>query len=276
MKETTINLDLNNSQMIYSQLWETETQTKGVLVLVHGFGEHSGRYSNHFAEHFLNKGFSIVTFDLPGHGKSGGKRGHIGNAIDISALVSSGIKYAKRIYPDLPTFLYGHSFGGMIVLWYAIQSKPDLNGVISTSPLLRLHDPVPPNKLALVRIMNKILPSHIVDNDLRREMLSRDKQVINQYNIDPLVHGDASVRSGMFILEKGRYVSENAKKLDLPTLVMVGSADKIVSVPVIHDFCRQAKNCKEKIWDKLFHEIHNEPEKENVMQFASKWLSAHM
>ena len=218
-------------------MWEPENPPKGVIVLVHGFGEHSGRYGTHFAEHFSKEGFSIITFDLLGHGKTGGKRGHINKFEDILKLISAGISFSKKEYTGLPIFLYGHGFGGMIVLFYSIQEEPVLNGVIATSPLLKLYGTIPSKKLTLINIMNKIYPSFTLDNELNREMLSRDSSVVDRYNADPLVHGDASVRSAMYIIEKGTFVRDNAEKVPLPTLVMYGSSDRIVSVTAIHDFC---------------------------------------
>jgi alpha-beta hydrolase superfamily lysophospholipase len=257
-------------------MWEPENPPKGVIILVHGLGEHIGRYSTHFADHFSNEGFSILTFDLPGHGKSGGKRGHIKDYEDFNKLLSAGISYAKNKYPSLPIFLYGHSLGGLIVLEYSIQIKSAINGVIVSAPVLDVNEPIPPVKLALAKIMNKISPSFTLDSGLNRNMLSRDKSVIERYNADPLVHGHTSARMGMFIIEKGAFVLNNAKKVSLPTLIMVGSAEGIVSKKAIHDFCEKSDKCSEKIWTDLYHELHNEPEKMNILKFTTEWIAGHM
>ena len=257
-------------------MWEPENLPKGVIVLVHGLGEHSGRYNTHFADHFLNEGFSILTFDLPGHGKSGGKRGHIEQYEDFDKLLSAGISYAKNKYPSLPIYLYGHSLGALIVLEYSIQIKPSINSVIASAPVLDVNEPIPPFKLALAKVMDKFFPSFTLDSGINRNMLSSDKGVIEKYNADPLVHGYTSARMGMYIIEKGEFVLNNAKKVSLPTLVMVASADGIVSKKAIHDFCEQSDKCSEKIWAGFYHEIHNEPEKENVLEYTSKWIADHM
>ncbi len=276
MKTSVINLEYNSGDKIFSQLWEPENPPKGVIVLVHGLGEHSGRYSTHFADHFSNEGLSIITFDLPGHGKSGGKRGHINTYEDFNKLLSAGISYAKKKYPSLPFFLYGHSLGGLIALDYSIQHKPVINGVIVSAPVLDVNEPIPPVKLVLAKMMNKFFPSFTLDSGLNRNMLSRDKSVIERYNDDPLVHGYTSARMGMYIIEKGAFVRNNAKKISLPTLVMVGSAEGIVSREAIHDFCEQSDKCTEKIWAGLYHELHNEPEKMSVLKFTTEWIADHM
>ncbi len=276
MKITDISLEYNSSYKISSQIWESENPLKGVIVLVHGLGEHSSRYGTHFADHFSNEGFSILTFDLPGHGKSSGKRGHIEQYEDLNKLVSAGISYAKKKYTSLPIFSYGHSLGGLIVLEYSIQIKPVINGVIASAPVLDVKEPIPPVKLALANIMNNIFPSFILDSGLNRNMLSSDKSIIERYNADPLVHGHTSSRMGMYIIEKGTFVRDNAKKISLPTLVMVGSAEGIVSKKAIHDFCEQADKCSEKIWPNFYHELHNEPDKKIVFEYTSNWISDHM
>jgi len=276
VKIININLENNSGYKISSQMWKPENPPRGVIVLVHGLGEHSGRYSTHFADHFSNEGFSILTFDLPGHGKSSGKRGHIEHYEDFIKLVSAGISYAKNEYPPLPIFLYGHSLGGLIVLEYAIQTKPVLNGVIASAPVLDINKPIPPVKLALANTMNKIFPSFTLDNGLNRNMLSRDKNVIKEYNSDPLVHGHTSSRMGMYMIEKGAFVRENAKMVSIPTLVMVGSAEGIVSKKAIHDFCKQSDKCSEKIWTNFYHELHNEQEKKKVLIYTSEWITDHM
>jgi len=273
---TNINLQPIIGCKIFSQLWESGKRPKGVIVLIHGLGEHIGRYSTHFADYYLKDGFSIITFDLPGHGKSGGKKGHINHYDDFNKLISEGISFAKNKYPNLPVFLYGHSLGGLIVLNYSIREKPEINGVIATAPVLDVYKPISPVKIALARIMNWIFPSFSLDSGLDRSMLSRDKDVIEKYNTDPLVHGYTSSRLGMFIIEKGEFVRMNAKNINVPTLVMVGSDDKIVSKKAIDDFCKQSEIINENIWPGFYHEIHNEAKNIDIFKFTSKWIMEHM
>ena len=276
MKTISIALEAKSSYQIFSQLWEAEKTVEGVIVLIHGLGEHSGRYNTHFANYFLNEGFSILSFDLPGHGKSGGQRGHIKDYDDFDELVSAGISYAKNKYPSLPIFIYGHSLGGLIALEYSIQVNPDINGLIASAPVLDIFEPIHPAKLILAKIINAVFPSFSLDSGLNRNMLSRDKSVIERYNADPLVHGHTSAKMGMYIIEKGEFVRNNANKVSVPTLVMIGSAEEIVSKKAIHDFCDQSYNCVEKIWTGLYHELHNEPENLSVLKFTSEWIDSHL
>jgi len=275
LKTINITLETNINYQIFSQLWESEMPVESVIILIHGLGEHSGRYDTHFANYFLREGFSILSFDLPGHGKSDGQRGHIKDYDDFDELISAGISYAKNKYPSLPIFIYGHSLGGLIALEYSVQVNPDINGVIASAPVLDVFEPINPAKLVLAKIMNKAFPSFSLDNGIDRNMLSRDKNVIERYNADPLVHGRTSARTGMYVIEKGEIVRNNANKVSVPTLIMVGSADEIVSKKAIHDFCNNSKNCEEKIWAGFYHEIHNEPNNLSVLEFASEWMASN-
>ena len=275
MKTSSIILEANSSYQIFSQIWEPENPAKGIIILVHGLGEHSDRYCTHFAHYFSNKGYSILTFDLPGHGKSSGKKGHIKEYDDFDELISAGISYVRDKYPTLPIFVYGHSLGGLIALEYSIQVKPNINGVIASAPVLDVYEPIHPVKLLLAKIMNTVFPSFSLDSGLNRNMLSRDKSVIERYNADPLIHGRSSARMGMYIVEKGEFVRNNASKVSVPTLIMVGSAEGIVSKKSIHDFCEQSEICSEKIWNGLYHELHNEPEYLSVLEFTSEWIDSY-
>ena len=275
MTTSKINLENINGTQIYSQLWEPKNKVAGVIILVHGLGEHADRYGTHFAKYFNDKKYAIVTFDLPGHGKSGAKRGQIKQADDFRKLVSSSIAYAKTKYPNLPIFIYGHSLGGLIALESLIRNKPEINGAIITAPVIDVNEPIPPIKLFLAKVMDKLFPSFALDSGLKRNLLSRDVNVVNAYNSDPLVHGKTSSRLGMYIINTGSFVRENAEKVSIPTFVMVGSAEGIVSKNAIDTFCKNSELCEEKEWPGLYHELHNEPEKNDVLDSAFNWMEKH-
>jgi alpha-beta hydrolase superfamily lysophospholipase len=275
MTTSKINLENINGTQIYSQLWEPKNKVAGVIILVHGLGEHADRYGTHFAKYFNDKKYAIVTFDLPGHGKSGAKRGQIKQADDFRKLVSSSIAYAKTKYPNLPIFIYGHSLGGLIALESLIRNKPEINGAIITAPVIDVNEPIPPIKLFLAKVMDKLFPSFALDSGLNRNLLSRDVNVVNAYNSDPFVHGKTSSRLGMYIINTGAFVRENAEKVSIPTFVMVGSAEGIVSKNAIDTFCKNSELCEEKEWPGLYHELHNEPEKNDVLDSAFNWMEKH-
>jgi len=261
---------------IYASKWLVEEKPEAIIVMVHGLGEHIGRYK-HVANFFNKHQIAFYGFDHRGHGKSSGKRGHIpGNNFVISDI-NKIIDIAKNENPDTPIFLYGHSMGGSMVLFYSLKSHPDVNGVICTSPGLGAGEPIPPPKLFLAKILKTLAPSMTLDNGLDVNNLSHNPQVIKDYKEDPLVHPMISARLAMDIFSNGDYVIENAAKWSIPLLLMVGTEDHIVSQEKIHLFVDKApKNLLTfKEFSGLYHEIHNEYENEQVFNFIMEWIKLH-
>ena len=219
----------NEGEKMFSQKWLTDGQTKAVVVLVHGLGEHIGRY-NHVAK-FLNQNqISVYGFDHRGHGKSSGKRGHIGSNQFFMSDIDHMIAEAKKENPEIPIFIYGHSLGGNMVFYYALSKKPAIKGVIATSPGLGTGEPVPPAKLLAAKILKTLVPAMTMDNGLDVNNLSHNPQVIKDYQEDPLVHPMISAKLATLMFSNGDWIIENASKFNLPLLLLQGEKDHIVSL----------------------------------------------
>src|SRR5512137_2011524 len=136
----------------YFQGWQPETPPKAVVCLVHGLGEHTGRYA-HVAAALNDAGYALLGFDLRGHGKSGGPRGHTPTYDALMDDIGRLLAEAGQRYPGQQQFLYGHSLGGNLVLNYALRRKPGLAGVIATSPALRPATPLPGWKQSLAGLL---------------------------------------------------------------------------------------------------------------------------
>jgi acylglycerol lipase len=261
-----------NCGQIYFQSWLPDGDLKALMILVHGFGEHSSRYGTHFAEFYTSSNVGIITFDLPGHGKSFGKKGHIAYPDALPGIIDSLIQESSIKYPNIPLFLYGHSFGGEVVLWYSLARNPPVKGVLVSSPLIGPKDAVPLSKLALAKIMDKLLPPFSMDNGINPNLLSRDPLVVKNYISDPLVHRQISARSGMMVINRGKWILDNAKENNIEMLLMVGSKEGIVNKDAIDFFSKTAPYVTYKIWPVLYHEIHNEPEKIQVLNYSLDWM----
>jgi acylglycerol lipase len=260
---------------IFACEWKPEKSTKAVIALVHGLGEHSGRYQN-MADFYTKNGFAVISFDLFGHGKSGGQRGHLPASETYLKGIDDLLAYAKSQYPNLPIILRGHSLGGEIVLWYGIIRKPKINGVISTAPYFASYEPVPPLKLFLAKSMNSIFPSFSMKSELNTGVLSRDNNVVIKYVADPLVHGMISARLGWMMIETGNWLLDHANEFTLPLLLMVGTGERLVDRSKIDQFAKNVSGIDYKIWDSLYHELHNEPEKETVLKYELNWVNKHL
>ena len=210
----------------YGQYWQAKN-TKAVIVLVHGMGEHSGRYK-HVAKKLNENDFSVVAFDHFGHGKTTGKRGHNPSFEAVLESVSKTIEKAKALFPDAPIFLYGHSMGGNTVINYALKKKHDLKGIIATSPFLKLAFEPPKIKLAVGKLLQKIAPSITMGNELDANDISREKIEVDKYINDPLVHAKISPNFSLTFIDSGKWAIENAPKLKSPILLLHGTGDKII------------------------------------------------
>mgnify|MGYP000079446289 CR=1 FL=1 len=243
-----------------------------MVCLVHGLGEYSGRYV-HVADRLTKAGYAICAFDLRGHGKSSGPRGHTPSYEALMQDISSLLETANKKFPQLPFFLYGHSLGGNLVLNHVLRCQPHLKGVIATAPWLRLAFESPASKIALGKMTNCIWPSFSQKSGLDTNALSHDLEAVHSYENDPMVHDRISARMFISVYQAGQWALEHASEFSLPLLLMHGGADKIISVEAGREFSGKIKeNCTLRIWDGLYHEIHNEPEKEKVFKFLIDWL----
>jgi alpha-beta hydrolase superfamily lysophospholipase len=267
--------EIRNGKPIYYQTWLPDTKLAGVIVLIHGLGEHCGRYGTHFADFYTSHYIGIKAFDLTGHGRSYGKKGHIDDPILTFEIIDDLINETRIQYPDIPLFLYGHSFGGEIGLWYNLARNPKINGSIITSPLIGPKDPVPAAKMFLAKTMDKLYPTFSMENGLRPEDLSRDEKIVNDYISDPLVHPMVSAKTGMVIINRGMWIMENAGNNANETLLMVGEFENIVNPQPIIEYSQIAPQITFKVWPDCFHEIHNEPEKEAIFNFTLNWIREH-
>jgi len=259
----------------YFQGWQPETPPKAVVCLVHGLGEHSGRYA-HVAAALNAAGYALFGFDLRGHGKSDGLRGHTPSYDTLLDDIGRLLDEAAARYPGLPRFLYGQSLGGNLVLNCALRRKPAIAGVVATSPWLRLSSAPPAARMTLGRVMNRLLPAFVQSSGLDPTGLSRDPEVVRAYKVDPLVHDRLSARLGMAAIEAGEWALAHAAEFPLPLLLAHGSADKLTSATASAEFANKVPgDCTFKLWDGFYHETHNEPEKAEVLSFMIDWLQQH-
>ncbi len=261
---------------LYAQGWQPETAPTGVICLVHGLGEHSGRYT-HLARFLNQAGYALLAFDLRGHGRSEGQRGHAPSYEVLLDDIAHFLAEAAERYPDHPRFLYGHSLGGTLVIEYVLSRRPKLAGVIASGPLLRTAFEPPAWKLTLAKILYSLRPTLALANEVDRPALCRDPEVVRAYNDDPLVHDRLSARLGMDMLQSGLWALEHAAEFPLPLLLMHGGADRITSPQASREFAAQAGEvCTLKIWDGFYHEIHNEPEQKQVLAYLLAWLNGNL
>ncbi|MFH1429107.1 MAG: lysophospholipase [Candidatus Margulisiibacteriota bacterium] len=273
---TEFNFKTHDNLTLYAQAWVPDAPAKGVICLVHGIGEHGGRYAAP-AEILNNAGYIVAAFDQRGHGKSEGRRGHTPSYEAWMDDIRIFLEEVKQRFPALKCFLYGQSLGGNQVINYVLRRSPEIAGVIATSPELRLAFRPPAWKVFLGKVMNKIYPGIILATGLNLKDLSHDPHVANAYDEDPLTHDRISARNFVCFMEAGEWAIANAGKLSIPLLLMHGTGDRITSAPASEEFARNAGDlCAFKLWDGFYHELQNEVEKDAVLKYVVGWLDLNI
>ncbi len=275
LKQTSSSYSAGDGINLYVCEWLPDGPPESLVLLVHGLGEHSGRYQ-HVAEFFTRNSIALFSFDLRGHGRSGGVRGHAASYDAIMGDIDAFLKQIGKRFPSTPLFLYGHSLGGNLVLYHLLNRKSTLTGAIVTSPGLRTAEEVPGWKVALGKILYSLVPSFQMDNGLDVTGLSRNQAVVDAYQADPLVHPKVSARLGMDLIENGRSILAKAASLEVPTLLMVGSADRIIEPQAVREFAAGAgKMVNFREWPEGYHELHNDLEQAAILQIMVEWIKSH-
>jgi alpha-beta hydrolase superfamily lysophospholipase len=247
-------------------------EPKAVIALIHGMGEHAMRYEH--VAHFMNKeNIAVMTLDLRGHGTSAGKKGHTPNYEMLMSDLDLFIEKAKEYYPSKPLILYGHSMGGNLVLNYLIRRQPALHGAIVTAPYLKLAFEPPSWKVSLGKLTAGIFPTLTQPTGLETAAISKDPEEVRKYEADPLVHDKITSSFFVNVHFAGPYAIENAAKIKIPLLLMHGLSDRLTSPKGTEEFAKNASsNTTVKFWPGLYHELHNEPERNEVLEFEMAWL----
>lgn len=253
-----------------------EIQVKAVIGIVHGMGEHSGRY-RHVAEMLIAEGYAVLAYDQSGHGRTEGLRGHAASFEVLLDHVGLLLAEMGRRYPNLPRFLFGHSMGGNVTLNYLLRRKPKLNGAVVTGPWLKLAFDPSPSQVFMGRIINRIYPKYVNKRPMVVEHLTSDPEMAKRYVEDPLGHGDISVRFFFEVERAGLWALEHAGELSANLLLMHGSNDQVTSILASKQFAQRAGSlCTFVEWPDYRHELHNELRREEVFAAMRQWLSKHM
>lgn len=283
-------LKATDDLMLHTQTYPIETP-KALVCLVHGFGEHHGRYT-HVIRALNEAGFQVITYDHRGHGLSEGKRGHAPSfkqfLLDLDCVISHG---HSEINNELPLLLYGHSMGGGIVLNYALSTEctelknnRKIDAILASSPWLTLTNPPNVLKDFGIKLLEKILPSLTLPTNMDAAGISRSHEVVKAYLEDPLVHNKISPKLFIGLHEASKTTFERARYWNKPLLISHGDADPVTnfasSAALISKIENQQKidsngqksTVSLKAWPGAFHELHNELQASKVLNFHMEWL----
>jgi len=262
---------------IYYQAWLPDGKVKAVLLVVHGLGEHSGRYLN-VVNHFVPLGYAVYALDHLGHGKSDGAREMVQRFEDYTDTLTIFYKLVKGWQPDKPIVLLGHSMGGLIATHYLLDHQADFKAAVISAPAIKIGAGISPATITMGKILSVLAPSAGVLG-LDASFISHDPEVVKAYVNDPLVfHGKTPARLAAEMLKAMQRVTTEVGTIHLPFIAIQGGQDKLVDpggVQMLHD---QAASTDKtiKVYPELYHEVFNEPERGVVLKDVETWLNAHV
>ena len=263
----------SKSVQLYGKIWIPDGQMDALVIIVHGIGEHSGCYTQ-WAERFTGQSVGFLAFDMRGHGNSTGIRGHASLQVLIDDLQAI-IKDMRRKFSDIPIVLLGYSMGGGIVLRYATDKNMMVQGIIASSPLLRIVHPPSPILLWLAKWASRIVPWLTVRTGISADQLSQGGNAIRKSTkTDPLLHKKISVKLFSDLRTNGEMILSKKYQPEIPVLLMHGTHDTLVSFKAAKSFSkRNRKHIDFKRWVKMRHDTLNSASSEMVFSYVMFWLS---
>ena len=257
---------------LHVRTWMPEGDQKGTLVIVHGLGEHGGRYDA-FARAFGEAGWAVIAADHRGHGRSGGLRGHVDGFDQYVTDRGGGSAAGRARRGDAPVALWGHSMGALITLLATLDRKDlDLTSIIVSNPLIEVAVKAPKIKLAAGRILSRVLPRLRLSNEIPPEDISRDAAVVRDYEQDPLVHGLISTRWFTSMEAAREPMAGRASELVLPALAIISSGDRMCAPAAGTAFAKAAPGAELLTFEGAFHEPHNDLCRDEVKAALLAWL----
>ena len=266
MTSTTAQVMVGDGIGLMVRHW-TCSEPKADVLILHGLGEHSGRYE-HVGDFLVDAGYEVTSFDLRGHGASGGDRVDIGAFAEFLDDVELMVAETRT---DRPLIVYGHSMGGLIAASYGMSNRPQPDYYVLSAPALTAT--VPGYLKVAAKIMGRVRPSLRMENSIKGEQLSKDPAVGEKYFADPLVETKATARFGSVFLDQMNSLRGQYDRLARPTLVIHGAEDELVP-PHASAPLAALPNVKRKVFAGLRHETHNEVERDEVLGYVAAWLDS--
>ena len=247
-----------------------------VLNIIHGFGEHSGRYL-HMMDALGEKGIAVAAIDLRGHGISDGKRGVCRKYELLRGDAEALLDFSAEQFPELPHFLYGHSMGGGLVLNHILNRGPGgLSGIIASAPLIKTAEPLPKVLTFIVKMLKVVAPNVTLDNSIGGDKISTIPAEQAAYENDEVNHGRLGVGLADGMISGGEWVLSEAENWTAPLLLMHAKDDKLTSFEGSQEFAKRAANCTFRGYTDSEHEIHNDSCRADVYKEIIQFIEARL
>jgi alpha-beta hydrolase superfamily lysophospholipase len=254
--------------------WDVESP-KAVMALVHGLGEHSGRYDS-LAPDLVAEGIAVIALDLRGHGQSEGKRGVSTEYARLHEDVDALLAEVQTHYPDRAIILYGHSLGGGLVMDYALKSSPAVKAMIASAPFIGLPKTPPAIIGIIAKAIRKISNQATMKQPLTGEKISSIPAEQSRYESDLLNHGQISFGLAVDAVEAGERVEAGAAQWFLPLLLMHARGDQLTAFEKSEAFATRAANVTFKAYDNSEHEMHHDVVRQDVVSEMLTFIKANI
>jgi acylglycerol lipase len=266
-----------DGETVFHQAWVPVGDARAVVLLVHGLGEHSGRY-DHVARALVDAGYAVHALDHRGHGRSSGKRAFVKDYDELLRDLHQLRRLVEQQHPGLPLVVLGHSMGGNIAMGYALGDQDGIAALVLSGPALQVGDEFSPARLKVFTALAKIAPG-LRPQGLSADAISRDPTVVQAYRDDPLVFtGKISAGLGAALIGAMQSFPDRYEQLRLPVLVLHGTDDQLADVAGSRVLEARATNADltAHYYEGLYHEVFNEPEQDRVLADLTSWLDAHV
>ena len=264
-----------NKKNIFLRSWSTNNDPIYNIIIIHGLGEHSGRYKE-FASFFIKKNIGVFSFDLIGHGKSDGLKGHISNIKDFTDSIEEVLIQVRKRFINTPIIIFGHSLGGCLALNYLIERKSkEISLAIISSAWIETEIQIPKYLLIIQRVIHTLFPKVRLSNRLDTKDLSKDIKIIDKYKNDPLVHDRISLNLLSEINKTIEKIKNKDYNIEIPVLIIHGKKDKIISYKGSELINKKIKDSKLKLYDNVYHEPHNDNEKKEILEYYYDFIKNH-
>jgi alpha-beta hydrolase superfamily lysophospholipase len=261
---------------LFERAWLPEGEARAVVVIVHGYAEHSGRYE-HVGKALTARGYAVEALDLRGHGRSEGDRATVRSFSRFLADLRRFIARVRARHPGLPLFVLGHSMGGTIVSLYAINDQPEVAGIVLSGPAVVARGGARQVTAPIFSALGRLFPN-LPLSQLKAETVSRDPAVVAAYDSDPLVYR-GKMRAGLIraFTEALKRIDAGMETISPPILLLHGTADELAPFEGSQQLALRARSMDRtlKLYEGLAHEVLNEPEKDEVIAELLGWLDLH-
>lgn len=261
-----------DGEQLFTRCWRA-SESRGSVALIHGYGEHSGRY-DHVAAAFNALDLDVYTYDQRGHGRSPGKRGHMASYRQLVLDLQEFLQHLAPKIGEAPTFFFAHSMGGLVLVNYLADYRPPVRGIVFSSPFLCLGEEVSPMLVRISRVLEVVAPWAPVAR-VNPEYVSRDAAVVQTYIADPFVfHGKINAKTGAQINAAVERAQQNLDRINAPAYILHGTADRLAppaSSTLLHEGIGSSDRTL-RLYDGGYHELFNDQDRQQVLDEIGEWL----